>query len=119
MTSAWDHKILTGYERGEKCHQRRAPPRNCAVRSWQPVYKPEYDYRRAGVTLGGLELADLVAKRLWETEWYERQPRLALAADPDTSSRQGGLAGWLAPVIYPPQPENPATVPTNPTPHPA
>jgi DNA polymerase V len=45
------------------------------------IYKPEYDYRRAGVTLGGLELADLVAKRLWEDEWYERQRRLMAAVD--------------------------------------
>jgi DNA polymerase V len=45
------------------------------------IYKPEYDYRRAGVTLGGLELADLVAKRLWEDERYERQRRLMAAVD--------------------------------------
>jgi len=45
------------------------------------IYNPEYDYRRAGVTLGGLELADLVAKRLWEDEWYERQRRLMAAVD--------------------------------------
>ncbi len=45
------------------------------------IYRPEYDYRRAGVTLGGLELADLVAKRLWEDEWYERQRRLMAAVD--------------------------------------
>jgi len=45
------------------------------------IYKPEYDYRRAGVTLGGLELADLVAKRLWEDDWYERQRRLMAAVD--------------------------------------
>src|SRR5262245_16081265 len=45
------------------------------------IYKPGHDYRRAGVTLGALELTDLVAKRLWEDEWYERQRRLMAAID--------------------------------------
>src|SRR5262249_16495717 len=45
------------------------------------IYRPGYDYRRAGVTLGALELADLVAKRLWADEWYERQRRLMAAID--------------------------------------
>jgi DNA polymerase V len=45
------------------------------------IYNPGYDYRRAGVTLGALELADLVAKRLWADEWYERQRRLMAAVD--------------------------------------
>src|SRR5262249_50804399 len=45
------------------------------------IYRPGYHYRRAGVTLGALELADLVAKRLWEDEWYERQRRLMAAID--------------------------------------
>jgi DNA polymerase V len=45
------------------------------------IYRPGYDYRRAGITLGGLELADLVAKRLWADEWYERQRRLMAAVD--------------------------------------
>jgi DNA polymerase V len=45
------------------------------------IYKTGYDYRRAGVTLGALELADLVAKRLWADEWYERQRRLMAAVD--------------------------------------
>ncbi len=45
------------------------------------IYKPGYDYRRAGVTLGALELADRVAKRLWADDWYERQRRLMAAID--------------------------------------
>jgi hypothetical protein len=45
------------------------------------IYRPGYDYRRAGVTLGGLELADLVSKRLWADEWYERHRRLMAAID--------------------------------------
>jgi DNA polymerase V len=45
------------------------------------IYMPGYGYRRAGVTLGAFELADLVAKRLWEDEWYERQRRLMAAVD--------------------------------------
>jgi DNA polymerase V len=55
--------------------------RELAFRGLARIYKPEYDYRRAGVTLGGLELADLVAKRLWEDDWYERQRRLMAAVD--------------------------------------
>jgi DNA polymerase V len=45
------------------------------------IYKPRYDYRRAGVTLGALELVDLVAKRFWADEWYERHRRLMAAID--------------------------------------
>jgi DNA polymerase V len=55
--------------------------RELAFSALARIYKPEYDYRRAGVTLGGLELADLVAKRLWEDEWYERQRLLMAAVD--------------------------------------
>jgi DNA polymerase V len=36
---------------------------------------------RAGVTLGALELADLVAKRLWADELYERHRWLMAAID--------------------------------------
>lgn len=45
------------------------------------IFKPGYDYCQAGVTLGSLELADLVAKRPWADEWYERQRRLMAAVD--------------------------------------
>jgi DNA polymerase V len=55
--------------------------RELAFNGLARIYKPGYDYRRAGVTLGALELADLVAKRLWADEWYERQRRLMAAVD--------------------------------------
>src|SRR5499426_3258289 len=55
--------------------------RELAFNGLARIYKSGYDYRRAGVTLGALELADLVAKRLWADEWYERQRRLMAAVD--------------------------------------
>jgi len=55
--------------------------RELAFNGLARIYRPGYDYRRAGVTLGALELADLVAKRLWADEWYERQRRLMAAVD--------------------------------------
>ena len=55
--------------------------RELAFSGLSRIYRPGYDYRRAGVTLGALELADLVAKRLWADEWYERQRRLMAAVD--------------------------------------
>jgi DNA polymerase V len=55
--------------------------RELAFNGLARIYKPGYDYRRAGVTLGALELADLVAKRLWADEWYECQRRLMAAVD--------------------------------------
>jgi len=55
--------------------------RELALSGLARIYKTGYDYRRAGITLGALELADLVAKRLWEDEWYERQRRLMAAVD--------------------------------------
>ena len=55
--------------------------RELAFNGLARIYRPGYDYRRAGVTLGALELADLVAKRLWEDDWYERQRRLMTAID--------------------------------------
>jgi DNA polymerase V len=55
--------------------------RELAFNGLARIYRPGYDYRRAGVTLGALELADLVAKRLWADDWYERQRRLMAAID--------------------------------------
>jgi DNA polymerase V len=55
--------------------------RELALNGLARIYRSGYDYRRAGVTLGGLELADLVAKRLWADEWYERQRQLMMAVD--------------------------------------
>jgi DNA polymerase V len=55
--------------------------RELAFNGLARIYRPGYGYRRAGVTLGGLDLADLVAKRLWEDEWFERQRRLMAAVD--------------------------------------
>jgi DNA polymerase V len=55
--------------------------RELAFNGLARIYRQGYEYRRAGITLGGLELADLVAKRLWADEWYERQRRLMAAVD--------------------------------------
>jgi DNA polymerase V len=55
--------------------------RELAFKGLAQIYKPGYDYRRAGVTIGALEMADLVAKRLWADEWYERHRRLMSAVD--------------------------------------
>jgi DNA polymerase V len=55
--------------------------RELAFNGLARIYKLGYGYRRAGVTLGALELADLVAKRLWADEWYERQRRLMAVID--------------------------------------
>jgi DNA polymerase V len=55
--------------------------RDLAFNGLARIYKPGYDYRRAGVTLGSLELADLAPKRLWADDWYERQRRLMAAID--------------------------------------
>jgi len=55
--------------------------RELAFNGLARIYRPEYGYRRAGVTLGALVLADMVAKRLWADEWYERQRRLMAAVD--------------------------------------
>jgi DNA polymerase V len=55
--------------------------RELAFNGLARIYRPGYGYRRAGVTLGGLDLADLVAKRLWADEWYERQRRLMAVID--------------------------------------
>ena len=45
------------------------------------IFRAGFTYRKAGVTLNGLELAELVAKRLWEDAWYERHRRLMAAVD--------------------------------------
>jgi DNA polymerase V len=55
--------------------------RELAFNGLARIYRTGYEYRRAGVTLGALELVELVAKRLWEDEWYERQRRLMAAVD--------------------------------------
>jgi len=55
--------------------------RELALSGLARIYKSGYDYPRTGVTLGALELADLVAKRLWADEWYESQRRLMAAVD--------------------------------------
>lgn len=45
------------------------------------IVRRGFNYRKAGVTLGGLELRELVAKRLWEDERYERYQRLMATVD--------------------------------------
>lgn len=52
--------------------------RGLAFNGLERIFRRDYGYRRAGVTLGALELA---SKRLWEDEWYERQRRLMAVID--------------------------------------
>jgi len=46
--------------------------RDFAHSSLANIFKPGLRYRRAGVTFGGLELAEWVSLQLWENEHYER-----------------------------------------------
>jgi DNA polymerase V len=86
-------------------------------------FKPGPQYSNS-VTLNVAPKSD----NTWEyCKMYGCSPRNGPAKAPprckragrDVAMSVGFLAGWLVSVIYPPQPENPATAPTNPTPHPA
>ncbi len=55
--------------------------RELAFAGLAKIFRSGFKYRKAGVTLNGLELAELVAKRLWEDACYERHRRLMLAVD--------------------------------------
>lgn len=55
--------------------------RDLAFSGLAKVFRSGFRYRRAGVTLGGLELVERVSMRLWETERYERHRRLMTAID--------------------------------------
>ena len=55
--------------------------REIAFNGLERIYQIGYEYRRVGVTLGSLELADLVSKRLWDDDCYEKQRRLMAAID--------------------------------------
>ncbi|MCG3145707.1 MAG: Protein UmuC [Gammaproteobacteria bacterium] len=55
--------------------------RDLALSGLAKIFRAGFGYRRAGVTLGGLELAERVSLRLWENERYERHRRLMAAID--------------------------------------
>lgn len=55
--------------------------RDLALSGLAKVFRAGFKYRRAGVTLGGLELVERVTMRLWEDERYERHWRLMAAID--------------------------------------
>jgi len=55
--------------------------RDLALSGLAKVFRAGFKYRRAGVTLGGLELVERVSMRLWENERYERHRRLMAAID--------------------------------------
>jgi hypothetical protein len=49
--------------------------RDLALSGLAKVLRSGFGYRRAGATLGGLELVERVSMRLWENEGYERHRR--------------------------------------------
>lgn len=55
--------------------------RELAFAGLERVFRSGFNYRKAGVTLGGLELAELVARRLWSDELYERHQKLMASVD--------------------------------------
>ena len=46
--------------------------RDLALAGLERIFRGGFKYRKVGVTLGGLERAELVSRRLWSDEWYER-----------------------------------------------
>lgn len=55
--------------------------RDLALSGLAKVFRTGFKFRRAGVTLGGLELVERVTMRLWDNERYERHRRLMIAID--------------------------------------
>lgn len=55
--------------------------RELALSGLAKIFRAGFRYRRAGVTLNGLEFAERLSKRLWEDECYERHRRLMTAID--------------------------------------
>lgn len=55
--------------------------RELALSGLAKIFRAGFRYRRAGVTLNGLEFADRLTKRLWEDDCYERHRRLMAAID--------------------------------------
>lgn len=55
--------------------------RELALSGLAKIFRAGFRYRRAGVTLNGLEFADRLTKRLWEDDCYERHRQLMTAID--------------------------------------
>lgn len=55
--------------------------RELALSGLAKIFRTGFRYRRAGVTLNGLEFAERLSKRLWEDDCYERHRRLMTAID--------------------------------------
>lgn len=55
--------------------------RELALSGLARIFRAGFRYRRAGVTLNGLEFAERLTKRLWEDDCYERHRRLMAAID--------------------------------------
>ena len=55
--------------------------RDLALSGLAKVFRTGFKFRRAGVTLGGLELVERVTMRLWDNKRYERHRRLMIAVD--------------------------------------
>jgi DNA polymerase V len=55
--------------------------RDLALQGFAQLWRPGYAIRKAGVTLGGLEQASQIARRLWDDAQFEAQRRLMAAID--------------------------------------
>ena len=52
-----------------------------ALRTLERIYKPHYEYRRAGIILSGLVPAEKLTKRMFDDERFEKQHKLMKAFD--------------------------------------
>ena len=52
-----------------------------ASKGLHSIYRPGYQYRKAGVTLTGLLPDDAMTRRLWEDERNEQQRKALIAMD--------------------------------------
>ncbi len=52
-----------------------------ALKTLERIYKPHYEYRRAGIILSGLVPAEKLTKRMFDDERFEQQHKLMKAMD--------------------------------------
>lgn len=52
-----------------------------AIRTLEKIYKPHYEYKRAGIILSGLVPSGKLTKRLFDDENYQKQHKLMKAID--------------------------------------
>ncbi len=54
---------------------------NWALQTLEKIYKPHYEYRKAGIILNGLVSDDKLTKRIFDDERFEKQHKLMKAFD--------------------------------------